>query len=121
MERRLATPLLDSCLTSGSTKTQSHHYTMAQMMDPWSDWVVQLAEAWSSTRTNRRCRLKPCSVSGEVFSAFTDADALVVEYVLVADHSFHAEQREAHSTAPETVVEPEGQPMSGSLCSIFYT
>ncbi len=28
-------------------KTQSQHYAMAQIMDPWSDWVVQLAEAWS--------------------------------------------------------------------------
>ena len=59
-------------------------------------------------------------VSGEAFSAFTDT-LLVVGCGLVADHSFHAEQREAHSTALEMVVEPEGQPASGSFCSIFYT
>ncbi len=38
--------------------------------------------------------------SGEVFSTFTDT-LLVVGCVLVADHIFHTEQREAHSTAQE--------------------
>jgi hypothetical protein len=41
--------------------------------------------------------------------------------VLMTDHIFHAEQSEAHSTTIVIVVEPEGQPQKGSLCSIFCT
>lgn len=71
-------------------------------------------------RERNECWLHQCGVSGEVFSAFTDT-LLVGGCVLVADHIFHAEKREAYSTALEMVVEPEGQPTDGSLCSIFYT
>ena len=64
--------------------------------------------------------LHQCDVSCKVFSAFTDT-LLAGGCVLMTDHIFHAEQSEAHSTTIVIVVEPEGQPQKGSLCSIFCT
>jgi hypothetical protein len=88
-------------------------------LQPFSTGKGETRSHWGleAPVTTSTCWLNQCDVSGAVFSAFMDQ--LVDGYGLVADHSAHAVQREAHSAAPERVVEPEGPPKYGSLCLIF--